>query len=86
MTEASVIDDEEGWAHILRFCDALKATGRPCGYNDGTPECEKANARNRPCYFNIGRVLKWMDRNEPERSWTEKWGNRPDCEIGAKDT
>jgi hypothetical protein len=85
-TGSDDIDDPGHWAQILGFCDALKRTSRPCSYADDTPECQKAQARNRPCSFNIVRTLRWMEHNEPERSWTEKWGNRPECPPDAKDT
>jgi hypothetical protein len=85
-TGSDDIDDPGHWAQILGFCDALAATSRPCSYDDGTPECQKAQARGRPCSFSIVRALRWMERNEPERSWTEKWGNRPECPPEAKDT
>ena len=78
-TGSDDINDPGHWAQILGFCDALAATSRPCSYDDGTPECQKALARGRPCSFSIVRALRWMERNEPERSWTEKWGNRPEC-------
>jgi hypothetical protein len=81
-TETDDINDPGHWAQILGFCDALAATSRPCSYDDGTPECQKALARGRPCSFSIVRALRWMERNEPERSWTEKWGNRPECPPG----
>ena len=87
-TETDDINDPGHWAQILGFCDALKATGRDCGYDDGTPECQKAQARNRPCGFRMGRSrsLHWMRSNEPERSWTDRWGDRPVCAPEAKDT
>ena len=34
---------EEVW-ELTGACDALKATGRPCDYDDGTPECQKIHS------------------------------------------
>ncbi len=86
-TETDDINDPGHWAQILGFCDALKATGRECGYNDGTPECLKALARNRPCVFRMGwsPSLHWLRRG-PEESWKDRWGDRPDCPPEAKET
>ena len=78
------IDDPGHWAQILGFCDALHATGGTAATTTARRECQAAQARNRPCRFNMGRSrsLHWM-RNEPERSWTDRWGNQPDCPVGV---
>jgi hypothetical protein len=80
-------DQEDFWV-AMGWCDALHASGRDCGYDDGTPECKKQQARNRPCEFRMGRSrsLHWMRSNEPEGSWTDRWGDRPECPPDAKDT
>jgi hypothetical protein len=84
-TETDDINDPGHWAQILGFCDALHASGRDCGYDDGTPECQAAQARNRPCTFNMGRSrsLHWMRSIEPEQSWRDRWGDQPDCPVGV---
>jgi hypothetical protein len=51
---------EDFWV-AMGWCDALHASGRDCGYDDGTPECQKAQARNRPCTFNMGRSVATLD-------------------------
>jgi hypothetical protein len=46
------------------LCEPAKATGRPCDYEDGTEECQKARARNRPCVFSMDNFIRMLKRGD----------------------
>jgi hypothetical protein len=48
------------------LCEPLKATGRPCDYEDDTEECQAARARNRPCVFSLDNFIRMLKRGEDE--------------------
>ena len=47
----------------LGMCRALEASGRDCGYDNDTPECLRAKARNKPCSFEWDDILRSLNRN-----------------------
>jgi hypothetical protein len=67
-------DDRDAFWEELGVCLGSGPNMR-CGWDDCTPR----QTQKQPCALGPRRLVRDMD--EPDRSWTEMWGDKPDCPI-----